>query len=255
MNNKEVKIFENEEFGKVRTVEVNGEPYFVGKDIATILGYRNPSKAIIDRVDDDDKLSSQFSNSGQAREMTVINESGLYSLILSSKLPTAKQFKRWVTSEILPTIRKTGGYVSNTDMFVNTYLPFADDNTKNLFRLQLETITQLNNKIEEQKPKIEYYKKVLNKDGLITTTMIAKDLGLTSAKKLNEILNANRVIYKQSNSWHPYADFDWLITEEYADYQSYDVDKSNPILKWTEKGRQWIVGNYEAWLENAEFED
>lgn len=251
----ELKIFESKEFGKVRTVEVNGEPYFVGKDIATILGYRNPSKAIIDRVDDDDKLSSQFSNSGQAREMTVINESGLYSLILSSKLPTAKQFKRWVTSEILPTIRKTGGYVSNTDMFVNTYLPFADDNTKNLFRLQLETITQLNNKIEEQRPKIEYYKNVLNKDGLITTTMIAKDLGLTSAKKLNEILNANRVIYKQSNSWHPYADYDWLITEGYADYQSYDVDKSNPILKWTEKGRQWIVGNYETWLENAEFED
>ena len=255
MNNNEVKIFENEEFGKVRTVEVNGEPYFVGKDVATILGYRNPSKAIIDRVDDDDKLSSQFSNSGQAREMTVINESGLYSLILSSKLPTAKQFKRWVTSEILPTIRKTGGYVNNTDMFVNTYLPFADDNTKNLFRLQLETITQLNNKIEEQKPKVEYCEKVLNKDGLITTTMIAKDLGLTSAKKLNEILNANRIIYKQSNSWHPYADYDWLITEGYADYQSYDVDKSNPILKWTEKGRQWIVGNYETWLENAEFED
>ena len=139
-------------------------------------------------------------------------------------------------------------------MFVNTYLPFADENTKNLFRLQLETIIQLNNKIEEQKPKVEYCEKVLNKDGLITTTMIAKDLGLTSAKKLNEILNANRVIYKQSNSWHPYADYDWLITEGYADYQSYDVDKSNPILKWTEKGRQWIIGNYEIWLENAEFE-
>ena len=251
----ELKIFESKEFGKVRTVEVNGEPYFVGKDIATILGYRVTDKAVRDHVDSEDKLTDHFGGSGQMREMTIINESGLYSLILSSKLPTAKQFKRWVTSEVLPTIRKTGGYVNNTDMFVNTYLPFADENTKNLFRLQLETITQLNNKIEEQKPKVEYCEKVLNKDGLITTTMIAKDLGLTSAKKLNEILNANRVIYKQSNSWHPYADYDWLITEGYADYQSYDVDKSNPILKWTEKGRQWIIGNYEIWLENAEVQD
>lgn len=252
----EVKIFESKEFGKVRTVEVNGEPYFVGKDIATILGYAKSRNAIEMHVDEDDALKQGIiDNLGRVQETTIINESGLYSLILSSKLPTAKQFKRWVTSEVLPTIRKTGGYVNNTDMFVNTYLPFADDNTKNLFRLQLETIAQLNNKIEEQKPKVEYCEKVLNKDGLITTTMIAKDLGLTSAKKLNEILNANRVIYKQSNSWHPYADYDWLITEGYADYQSYDVDKSNPILKWTEKGRQWIIGNYETWLENAEFED
>lgn len=252
----ELKIFESKEFGKVRTVEVNGEPYFVGKDIAMILGYSKPRNAISSHVDKEDKKDAPIQGDlGGIQSMTIINESGLYSLILSSKLPTAKQFKRWVTSEILPTIRKTGGYVNNTDMFVNTYLPFADDNTKNLFRLQLETITQLNNKIEEQKPKVEYCEKVLNKDGLITTTMIAKDLGLTSAKKLNEILNVNRVIYKQSNSWHPYADYDWLITEGYADYQSYDVDKSNPILKWTEKGRQWIIGNYETWLENAEFED
>ena len=255
MNNNELKIFENKEFGKVRTVEVNGEPYFVGKDIADTLGYQNGSRDINRHVDEDDRRKFMIFDGNQDKEMIIINESGLYSLILSSKLPTAKQFKRWVTSEILPTIRKTGGYVNNTDMFVNTYLPFADDNTKNLFRLQLETIAQLNNKIEEQKPKVEYCEKVLNKDGLITTTMIAKDLGLTSAKKLNEILNANRVIYKQSNSWHPYADYDWLITEGYADYQSYDVDKSNPILKWTEKGRQWIIGNYEIWLENAEFED
>ena len=255
MNNNEVKIFENEEFGKVRTVEVNGEPYFVARDVATILGYSNPNDAISKRVDKEDKGVANCDTLGGTQKLSIINESGLYSLILSSKLPTAKQFKRWVTSEILPTIRKTGGYVNNTDMFVNTYLPFADDNTKNLFRLQLETITQLNNKIEEQKPKVQYCEKVLNKDGLITTTMIAKDLGLTSAKKLNEILNANRVIYKQSNSWHPYADYDWLVTEGYADYQSYDVDKSNPILKWTEKGRQWIIGNYEIWLENAEFEE
>ena len=124
MNNNEVKIFENEEFGKVRTVEVNGEPYFVARDVATILGYSNPRKSLLDHVDNEDKMDGVTirDSIGRNQNPIIINESGLYSLILSSKLPTAKQFKRWVTSEILPTIRKTGGYVNNTDMFVNTYL-------------------------------------------------------------------------------------------------------------------------------------
>lgn len=156
----ELKIFESKEFGKVRTVEVNGEPYFVGKDIAMILGYSKPRNAISSHVDKEDKKDAPIQGDlGGIQSMTIINESGLYSLILSSKLPTAKQFKRWVTSEILPTIRKTGGYVNNTDMFVNTYLPFADDNTKNLFRLQLETITQLNNKIESRNLRLNIAKR------------------------------------------------------------------------------------------------
>lgn len=95
----------------VRTVTINSEPYFVGKDVADILGYQNPQKAIRDHVDFDDKLTEQIVQSGQNREMIIINESGLYSLILSSKLPQAKEFKRWVTSEVLPQIRKQGAYV------------------------------------------------------------------------------------------------------------------------------------------------
>ncbi|HEP1437671.1 ORF6C domain-containing protein [Streptococcus pyogenes] len=96
---------------KVRTLTINNEPYFVGKDVADVLGYQNPQKAIRDHVDFDDKLTEQIVQSGQNREMIIINESGLYSLILSSKLQQAKEFKRWVTSEVLPQIRKQGAYV------------------------------------------------------------------------------------------------------------------------------------------------
>ena len=106
----ELKIFENKEFGKVQIVLRNDEPWFIGKEVAAILGYAAERNAIATHVDDEDKLTHRFSASGQNREMTIINESGLYSLILSSKLPAAKKFKRWVTSEVLPAIRKTGGY-------------------------------------------------------------------------------------------------------------------------------------------------
>lgn len=108
MNN--LQIFNSPEFGQVRIVQQNGEPWFIGKDVAEILGYSNTKDAIAKHVDDEDKLGSQIATSGQNRNMTIINESGLYSLILSSKMPKAKEFKRWVTSEVIPAIRKTGKY-------------------------------------------------------------------------------------------------------------------------------------------------
>ena len=108
MNN--LQIFNSPDFGQIRTIQKNGEPCFVGKDVAEILGYSNTPKAIRDHVDDEDKLTERIVLSGQNREMTIINESGLYSLILSSKMPKAKEFKRWVTSEVIPAIRKTGKY-------------------------------------------------------------------------------------------------------------------------------------------------
>lgn len=108
MNN--LQIFENQEFGSIRTVTINGEPWFVGKDLAVALGYKDTSDALKKHVDSEDKLTRQFADSGQNREMYVINESGMYALIFGSKLESAKRFKHWVTSEVLPAIRKTGKY-------------------------------------------------------------------------------------------------------------------------------------------------
>ena len=105
------KIFSNNEFGEVRVLEINNEPWFVGKDVATILGYAKPTDAVRKRVDEEDRGISKMETPSGTQEMTIINESGLYSLILSSKLPSAKKFKRWVTSEVLPQIRRTGGYI------------------------------------------------------------------------------------------------------------------------------------------------
>ena len=106
----EIRIFDNPEFGEVRTVMIDGEPWFVGKDVASALGYKNTNQSIIDNVEDDDKGVSPVATPSGTQQMVIINESGLYSLIFGSKLPSAKKFKRWVTSEVLPSLRKTGGY-------------------------------------------------------------------------------------------------------------------------------------------------
>lgn len=112
----ELKIFENAEFGKVRTMAINGEPYFVGKDVATILGYAKPLNALATHVDEDDSLKQGLIDSmGRTQETILINESGLYTLIFGSKLESAKRFKHWVTSEVLPSIRKNGGYIAGQE--------------------------------------------------------------------------------------------------------------------------------------------
>ena len=152
----QLQIFKNNEFGEVRTLIVDNEPYFVGKDVADILGYSNSRKAILDHVDAEDKRDGVTIRDAIGREQTpvLINESGLYSLIISSKLYAAKKFKRWITSEVLPSIRKTGGYVANDDLFINTYLPHADEQTVLMFRSQLQVIKKLNQRIEHDKPKV-----------------------------------------------------------------------------------------------------
>ena len=156
------EIFENKDFGEVRMIMINNEPWFVGKDVAVILGYADPNKAIAMHVDEDDKLNDKTASSLGQRGGWLINESGLYSLILSSKLPSAKQFKKWITSDVLPTIRKTGGYVNNDELFINTYLPFADDNTKLLFSTTLATVRKQNEIIETQKNEIAHKQEVIN---------------------------------------------------------------------------------------------
>lgn len=154
----EIQIFKNQAFGEIRTVTIDNEPWFVGKDVATALRYTDINHAILDHVDGEDRVNSKTQGQnapelGQ-RGGWLINESGLYSLVLSSKLPTAREFKRWITSEVLPTIRKTGGYVANDDLFIQTYLPNADEATTMMLRSTLATMRNLNAKIEADKPKV-----------------------------------------------------------------------------------------------------
>ena len=159
-------IFTHPQFGELRTVEIDGVVWFVGKDVAEALGYSNTSKAIITHVADEDKIIKMLPNSQNGKTVGktyIINESGLYSLILSSKLPSAKDFKHWVTSEVLPSIRKTGGYVnpSQSDLFLDTYLPFADQNTRLLFKTTLDTIQQQNNTIQQQNHTISHQEDII----------------------------------------------------------------------------------------------
>lgn len=170
-----IKTFTNNNFGTVRTICHDGEPWFVGKDVAAILGYKKPTNAIAQHVDEDDALKQGIIDSiGRTQETTLINESGLYSLIISSKKPEAKAFKRWITSNVLPTIRKTGGYVSNDEMFIDTYLANADPQTKELFRLNLSTIRQLNDKIEQDKPLVDFASQIQTSEDCISMNDMAK---------------------------------------------------------------------------------
>ncbi len=174
----EIQIFQHEQFGSIRSIVINDEPWFVGKDVAQVLGYSNTKKALADHVDAEDKKQGDGVTirdpMGREQSPTIINESGLYSLVLSSKLPTAKQFKRWVTAEVLPTIRKTGGYVSNEELFLNTYLPNADEATRNMFSATLAVINDLNSKIEADKPKVLFADAVAASETSILVGELAK---------------------------------------------------------------------------------
>ena len=171
-----IKIFENEEFGKVRTVVKDGEPWFVGKDVAECLGYSKPRNAINAHVDNEDKALAPIQGgcSTGTQNTMIINESGLYSLVLSSKLPRAKEFRRWVTATILPTLRRTGGYVSNEEMFIENYLPFLDEPYRDLFRLQMTAIEKLNERIRNDKPLVDFALHVADSEDLIDMNAMAK---------------------------------------------------------------------------------
>lgn len=147
----DLQIFKNKEFGSVRTAIIDGQPFFVGKDVAKILGYKDTSDALKRHIDDEDKLTRCFTDSGQNRKMYIINESGLYSLIFSSKMQNAREFKHWVTSEVLPSIRKTGGYIVNDEMFVNMYLKDADEDIRNLFLITLKALRNKNGVADAKK--------------------------------------------------------------------------------------------------------
>ena len=240
----ELMVFNNAEFGNVRTMEINGEPWFVGKDVAASLGYERATKAISDRVDKEDIDEVPIQDSiGRMQKTPIINESGVYALIFGSKLPNARKFKHWVTSEILPTIRKTGSY-SITQTKTDSYMIENPAERARRWAEEYEEKLALECKIAEQQPKVEYHDAVLNKSGLMTTTAIAKDLGFKSAKQLNDLLKRDRVIYKKSDTYYLYADYEYLITEGYCDYKSYKAENSSLSLQWTEKGRKWLKERY-----------
>lgn len=188
----DLTIFESPEFGAIRTVELDGEPWLVGKDVAQALGYTDTDQALRRHVDDEDKLTRNFDGSGQNRSMTIINESGLYSLVLSSKLPTAKKFRRWVTSEVLPSIRRTGGYVANDELFIQTYLPFADESTKALFRTTLHTIGEQNKLIQQQRDKIQQDKPLVQFAEHVSESVNSIDIGTFSKLLYNENIKIGR---------------------------------------------------------------
>ena len=170
----ELKVFENAEFGQIRGVEINGESWLVGKDVAERLGYKDTSDALKKHVDEEDKLTRRFADSGQNREMYVINESGLYSLVLGSKLPNAKKFKRWVTSEVLPAIRKHGGYLTaekveeallNPDVLIRLATELKDER---------EARRALESKVADDAPKVLFAQAVEQAENSILVGDLAK---------------------------------------------------------------------------------
>ena len=241
-----LQIFKNVEFGSLRTLQINAEPYFLGKDVAEILGYTNPSKALSDHVDEEDKLNNESLSSLGQRGGWLINESGLYSLILSSKLPTARRFKRWVTSEVLPTIRRHGVYavdevLANPDMLIEALLQLKAEREIN--QALKETVAVQNQQIVEMKPKASYYDVVLNCKDLVAISVIAKDYGW-SANRMNQYLHQKGVQYKQGNKiwllYQKYAEMGYTNTKTHS-YPGNDGTMHTAVhTYWTQQGRLFI---------------
>ncbi|HCY0302024.1 TPA: phage antirepressor [Staphylococcus aureus] len=223
----------------VRTLTVNEEPYFVGKDVADILGYKNGSRDINAHVDAEDKLTYQISTAGQRRNQTIINESGLYSLIFSSKLESAKRFKRWVTSDVLPAIRKHGIYA--TDNVIEQTLKDPDYIITVLteYKKEKEQNLLLQQEIGELKPKADYVDEILKSTGTLATTQIAADYGI-SAQKLNKLLHEARLQRKVNKQWVLYSEH---MGKSYTESDTIAIVRSDgredTVLqtRWTQKGR------------------
>lgn len=196
MNN--LTIFENQQFGKIRTVVAQGNVLFCGKDIAEALGYKDTVNAIKQHCRINGVVKHHLTdNLGRTQQAAFIDEGNLYRLITHSKLPEAEKFESWVFDEVLPTIRKTGGYISNEDTFINTYLPNADEQTKIMIKSNLETIRSLNNQIEQDKPKVLFANAVETAHTSILVGELAK------------LLRQNGVQMGQNRL------FDWLRAEGY----------------------------------------
>lgn len=227
----------------VRTLTVDNEPYFVGKDVAEILGYSNTRDALSKHVDEDDKeiLTSRNTTLENLpnRGLTAVNESGLYSLIFSSKLESAKRFKRWVTSDVLPAIRKHGIYatdsvientLNNPDYIINILTEYKKEKEQNLL---------LQQEMRELKPKADYVDEILKSTGTLATTQIAADYGI-SAQKLNKLLHEARLQRKVNKQWVLYSEH---MGKSYTESDTIPIVRSDgredTVLqtRWTQKGR------------------
>lgn len=258
-----LEIFENSEFGEIRTVEINNEPWFIGKDVAEILGYERPTKAVSDHVDVEDRDVVPIQDSiGRMQNTPIVNESGLYSLILSSKLPNAKSFKRWVTSEVLPTIRKHGLYaiddiLENPDIAIQALTKLKEERAA---RKALELDNQVKSQqIAELQPKATYYDLILQCKDLLSVTEIAKDYGM-SAKGLNTMLHELGVQYNQSGVWFLYAKYqhEGYTQTKTQNYNRPDGTQGSKVhTYWTQKGRLFIYNllKSEGILPTIEIED
>lgn len=250
MNN--ISTFNNPAFGSVRAVSVNDEPYFVGKDVAEILGYERPTDAVRKRVDPDDRGVAKMETPSGAQEMTIINESGLYSLILSSKLPKAKEFKRWVTAEVLPAIRKTGGYVNDTAQFVENYFGQLEPNQKHALTMMFDESKRMSAQLKEQAPKVLFANAVETAHNSILIGDLAKiirqngvDIG---QKRLFEWLRQNGYLIKDGQSKN-------MPTQKAMEMSLFEVKEStinNPdgsvrvtrTTKVTGKGQTYFVKKF-----------
>jgi len=234
--------YEHQDFGKIRTIELDGQPWFVAKDVAGALGYSNPTDALKKHVDTEDKQILQKSQNASfnipTRGFTIINESGLYCLALSSKLPQAKKFRRWITSTVIPSIRKHGAYATpDTLSKLVTNPQFADALIDALAEEHAKNVN-LNKTIEDLKPMVHYCEAVLQCGGAIPISVIAKDYGL-SAMTLNTLLYDLGIQYKVGGTWVLYQTY---ANKGYTKTQtSFGLDGGSLVHSyWTQRGRLFL---------------
>lgn len=230
----DMKIWENPEFGELRIVEMNGDPWMVGVDVAKALGYAAPRNAIASHVDEEDKTSALIRGAGSNyKSMAIlINESGLYSLVLSSKLPGAKRFRRWVTGEVLPSIRKDGGYIKTAPGMSD-----ADIMAKAILLAQ-KTIDQQNEQIKRLEPAAKYAQDYLLASGGRLVSSLAKEYGM-SAVKFNRLLKSLGIQYKQGGQWILYQKYTgkgYTETRVNLIPHSDGITHQHPETLWTPKG-------------------
>ena len=222
----DIKIFKNEMFGEVRTlVNEKGEPFFVGSDIAKALGYKNSRKALIDHVDDEDKGVTKRDTLGGTQEMVIINESGLYSLVLSSKLPQAKTFKRWVTAEVLPQIRQTGGYLPTRNPRTGEALT-ESELVEAANKIVARTISRAN----------------LPADDCFTASQVAESLDIT-ANMLNHFLVDKGIQFWNGSRYKlkaQYAECGYAEERMFHYYALNGDKKQRPYMVWTPQGKEFI---------------